>query len=633
MCGFVGILEAPGTAVDAHVLSAMTDAQSHRGPDDKGTGFFDLAGEGAALSSQACRGAVGFRRLSIQDLSPAGHQPMQTESERLAIVFNGEIYNAPELRAQLAAEGVSFRGHSDTEVLLRLYERLGEGFLEPLNGMFAIAVIDRPRGRLLLARDRIGIKPLYYTRIGETVLFGSEIKSFLSHPRFRARLDPARLDEFVQFRYCTGGGTLLEGVHQLPPGHVMVIGDGGQLSPRPYWSLPAGTTEGLPLGEAAELLEDALETSVRRQLLADVEVGCQLSGGIDSSLVNLFAARNVTAGMQSFSVTLGDPRFSEAPWIREAATKAGVHSNCYQLDAAEFVEELDRASWHFDQPLNHPNSLGLLFLSRHASRHVKVLLSGEGADEVLGGYPRFFHARLRALLRPALPALAHVPRLGSAARRRLGAGTDDARFWIAASGRVSPATASKLLGRPVGEGALAERLELFARTPGVDFLTTCMNYETSTYLVDLLMRQDRMTMAHSIENRVPFLDHTLIETIRGSMGSRTLVGGVAMPALGDVRRTKRPLKVLSEKYFGAAFTYRAKSGFALPLQEFFSFPRMAERMEDDILPGIDGRGVFNAAPVRAAWRNIGRASAPQLDVLWSMVAFELWAKAFLDGRR
>jgi asparagine synthase (glutamine-hydrolysing) len=631
MCGFVGILSPSGAVVDPRVLASMVDAQKHRGPDDRGMTFFDLSDPASGFGT-AGGGAIGFRRLSIQDLSLAGHQPMVCPRGKTALVFNGEIYNAPELRSQLQRAGFRFRGHSDTEVILHLYGLRGDDFLEPLNGMFAMALVDLDRQRVLLARDRLGIKPLYFTRAGEALLFGSEIKSFLQHPAFDAQIDPEGVEEYVQFRYCAWDRTLFRGVQQVPPGHVLTVAADGALRERAYWRLPPGTTRTPPAREAAALLEDELETSVRRQLLADVEVGCQLSGGVDSSLVNLFAARHARAGMQAFSVTLADPRFSEAPWIGQAAERSGVQSNCYQLDAEEFVGELDSASWHLDQPINHPNSLGLFVLSRHASRQVKVLLSGEGADEVLAGYPRFFHARLRLLLRPLLPALALAAGTGGSVQRRLApAENDGARFWIQASGRLSQPQAEQLLDRPLSGQALNRRLALFGESGGVDFLTQCMNYETGTYLVDLLMRQDRMTMAHSVENRVPFLDHRLLECIRGQFSSRTLLGGSGGAAMGASHSTKRPLKLISEKYFGRSFTYRPKSGFAIPLAEFFRYPAMAQRMEEELLPGIARRGVFQVAPVQRVWQNLERASPRDLDVLWSMVAFELWGRAFLGS--
>ncbi len=631
------MLAAPGGRVNPAALAAMTEMVAHRGPDDEGYHFFDLAA-GTSISEQTAvggsdgtTGGLGFRRLSIQDLSPAGHQPMTSCDGTLLLVFNGEIYNAPQLRDELKAEGVSFRGHSDTEVLLRLFEREGEQFLRRLNGMFALAVVDLRRGRLLLARDRSGIKPLYYMRVGDRILFGSEIKSFLAHPGVRPELDRDRLEEYVQFRYCAGAGTLLKGVVQLPPAHLMSLEPDLRTTVRSYWSLPEGIEHHSESDGAIEELEQQLEASVRRQLLADVEVGCQLSGGIDSSLVNLYASRNVTSPMHAFSVTLADPRFSEEPWIREAASKASVTAHAYRMGATDFAAALERAAWHLDQPLNHPNSLGLFFLAEHASKRVKVLLSGEGADELMGGYPRFFYASTRSALGGVLPLLHSLGAGNTRAGRRLGIDThDEAVFWVEASRRIGRSRAEALLGRPLDGGATAERVQLFARTPGVDFLTRCMNYEMSTYLVDLLIRQDKMTMSHSIENRVPFLDHELIEMVRRTFSSKMLVKGLLSGGRSAERRTKRPLKELSRKWFGDAFTFRPKSGFAIPLRSFFAHPSMVERIEDTLLPGIEGRGVFSAVPIRGTWRNMAAAPDEAMDALWCMLSFELWAQSYLD---
>lgn len=642
MCGFVGVVQIEEDPLDPVVLRRMTDVQRHRGPDDQGFALFSLGrGEARAFDRSAIDGAprtfsggLGFNRLSILDLSANGHQPMASEDGKVQIVFNGEIYNAFDHRPDLEASGFHFRSRTDTEVILYLYEKHGlDGALARLNGMFAICLVDLRRRSLVLARDRLGIKPLYWTHTGGALLFSSEIKSFLEHPSFRAELDPDRLDEHFAFRYCAGDRTILRGVRQLEPGCVLTLRNGEPVVRR-YWTPPANEPGvHVPMREAVDRVEELLQESVKRQLQSDVRVGCQLSGGIDSSLVNLFAAREAGGRMEAFSVVFDDARLSEEPWVDEAAQRAGVRSHKFTLAGDYVLDHLARTTWHLDLPLNHPNSVGIYFLSESARPFVTVLLSGEGADELFGGYIRFLYARLQPLLRAAWPCASRLPVLGRQVRRRFDglAGSDPVEWFIRDSFFQSLDGLRAL--RPGGrfDRMIAERRGVFEEGGG-DYLSSCFRYELRTFLVDLLVRQDKMTMAHSMENRVPFLDHELVEYVQ-RLPRELLVR--ARPTLGRfrMRTTKVLLKALARRSFPDRFVFRPKSGFRLPLSTIFGTPVFRQWMCDELLPSIRARGVVEPDAVERGWRAAQAGDAREAESVWTSVAFEVWASQFLDGRR
>lgn len=635
MCGFVGIISLDGAPVSPASLVKAANVQRHRGPDDQG--FLLVSRErktaGAFHADQCPPPAghdvgLGFNRLSIIDLSIAGHQPMTTDDGTCHIVFNGEIYNFEDLHRQLEAEGVSFRSRTDTEVILRYYERYGiEATLEALNGMFAFAIVDTKSGLVHVARDRFGVKPLYIGRQGNAVAFASEVKSIFAFAEFEPELAEDKLDEFLLFRYVADDRTLYRGIEQLRPGHVMTVSREGSVSTRRYWRYPAQADRGLDAGE----LEGWLEESVRRQMIADVPVGCQLSGGIDSSLVNLLARRAAGTQLQAFSVVFNDAAYSEEPWIDAAAAKAGVNVHKYTFGADYFSDKFERACWHLEAPLNHPNSIGLYLLAENAARSVKVLLSGEGADETMAGYPRFFYARAREAYRPVLPLLGLSPRL----RRRILGGTpetagDDLAWFVSSSAFTTPQAAASLLPGFDFERATGARQALIADGEG-DLLSRCLNYESSTYLPELLIRQDKMTMAHSVENRVPFLDNELVPRVRG-LAIGDLVSAAPRRRGMIERNTKIALKDVARRYFPDDFVYRTKAGFGVPLQTMFAHPDMVQRVGDQYLPGIKRRGLFDDRRVEQLWNGIADLPQAEMNLLWTAISFEAWAQLFLDGQ-
>ncbi len=615
----------------------MTEQQRHRGPDDEGFASFSFATKSlttwsrgrSAQESIGHEGAFGFNRLSIRDTSLAGHQPMSTPDGRVVMVFNGEIYNADQERPALVRRGHVFRGTSDTEVLLYMYREYGiEETLARANGMFGIVIADFDAQCILIARDRLGIKPLYYWHTPKTLAIASEAKSFLEHPDFSARLDQRNLAEHLVFRSCVGDRHLLEGVKQVEPGEWMEL-RAGALKRRRYWQPGTSTSWKGSFNEAVDAIEMAVEKSVRAQLVSDVPVGCQFSAGVDSSLVSAFANRHQTKGRyQTFSVIVDDNRFSEERWIAEGEKILDVPGHRFSLGANEFAARLERATWHLDQPLDHMNSIGILLLAERSREHVTVLLSGEGADEGFCGYPRF----LRVLLRPALghiaPILARVPRIGSKIspfdRSR---GANDSDWFIRAASPVLPEHVQALTGRAeLHDEAMEVRRAMFPADG--DLIARCRAYELQTFLVGLLKRQDKMTMAHSIENRVPLIDHDVVDLV------------CSMPSSYSVDRrprrhpfeenTKRVLKAVAARHFPRPYIYRKKEGFGLPMARYFRSAAMRPLLEE-LMTSAGRRGLFEERTMRRWFDGLDQPFIS--EAFWVAITFELWARQVLDGER
>lgn len=578
MCGIAGFVNLDGAPADERVLHAMAALIRHRGPDDYGSCRVSL--RGGVIDT-----ALAFHRLSILDTSERGHQPMMSQDGQVVLLFNGAIYNAPDLTRGLASS-YPFRSHTDTEVILALYEQYGIGMLDRIEGMFALAIADLRRGALHLVRDRLGIKPMYWTRSGDALLFASEAKAFLAHPGFVAEIDPAHVDEALAFRFVAGEESLLKGVRHLRPGHRLTITAGGIIDTC-YWTIPDRVEpDTRSQADAVSELDSLLTASVRAQLMSDVPVGCQLSGGIDSSLVAMRAGSSVPA----YSIVTTDARFSEQPWIRLAADRVGANVRAVPFDEAAFVDHLDAATWHMDQPISVPNSVALWWLSRHVRDQARVLLSGEGADELFGGYRRFAVA------------------------------TATSEGVVRAAQFHSEARLARLRPGANLSAALARRLALCDEGAGDD-LANRIRYEMRTHLVDLLLRQDKMMMAHGIENRVPFLGERVVAFARALLPAYLVNGTQAV--------TKAIVKDLARRQFDEAFVTRRKAGFNLPLAQYFRSPHFTALMEDRLLPGMARRGIVDVDVVRRWWRRALSAPATT-EGFWIPVAFELWAQQFVD---
>jgi asparagine synthase (glutamine-hydrolysing) len=631
MCGFSGYFNLDSTPVSTNcTIRQMIKLQNHRGPDDSGIVGIEFASqiiepiqhtEEASFQNPVDL-IFGFNRLSILDLSPNGHQPMVNPAGDVVMMMNGEIYNAFDYKNELLTKGYVFKSQTDTEVALYLYCEYGlEGMLQRLNGMFAFAIADLKKQTLFLARDRFGIKPLYILLEENRIAFSSEMKSFKALQDFKFELDKKQLSEFLLFRNLVNK-TLFKNIENLEPGSYAEIGVSKGLVIKKYYDIRnEGNTSLFGLSAYNEL-KSSLDASVKRQMISDVKLGCQLSGGVDSSLVTYFASKILEKGnLETVSVIFENKNFTEKKFIDIVAGKLKLLSHQFELKADYYFEVMDQATWHFEQPINHPNTIGIYLLSEQAKKHVTVLLSGEGADEALSGYSRFVTAKQSAYLsRNFLKELKKNKKdlktfvsYYSNPENRMILGAAFGTFTNAA--RIYPAFNWKI--------ALQQRKEILKTVAGKDGRRH-RKYELLTYLPDLLMRQDKMSMAHSIENRVPFLDNEMITTSL-NIDENELI----KEHKGKVE-AKKILKDLCSEKFDEDFAYRDKMGFGIPLKDFFGSEAFKERWENDLLPGIKKRGLFNSDYTESLFRNLKNSTPADLDTIWLMTGFEIWAKQYLD---
>jgi asparagine synthase (glutamine-hydrolysing) len=614
MCGICGIaLAAPDARVDAARVVRMRESLAHRGPD------------GAGVRCDLNVG-LGHRRLSVVDLE-GGAQPLANEDATVWVTFNGEIYNFAELARELRARGHLFRTRSDTEVLAHGYEEWGDELPRRLNGMFAFAVHDLRRRRVLLARDHFGIKPLFYSVTPDGLFFGSEIKAVLAGTGARAEPCPDRLREYLVFRYVAGANTFFRGVHRLPPAHAAVWEDGSLRTWR-YWDppAPAGDGDGRTLAEASGELEAHLERAVRMQLMSDVPLGAFCSGGVDSGLVTGYAARARDAQTLSFSVGFDDAAWDETPLARDSAARAGTAHQVLPLRPGDVEPLLARLTGFFDEPLSHPNAVPLYLLSRFARREVTVVLTGEGADEVFGGYPRWQLARPSGAPAPLRRAIAAAARLlpGHRAARAaalLPLAPDDALLLNSAF--VSPERVERLTGGAMG-GAMDERRRLLAesRAAGGDAVDALSRYELRTYLESALDRMDRVSMACGLEARVPFLDVQMVEwALRLPTPLKIARGG-----------NKRVVKALAERRLSPRVARGRKSGFGLPLGDWFRAGPLSGALERLRDPAHPAAAHFDPAEVRALLAGHA-AGADHSEALWLLVNIYLWHEVHAQAPR
>ena len=628
MCGLTGYLLKNETESDSSTVLDMLALQRHRGPDDSGilginihnNNLEELEVKEPLPFNIKPNLIFGFNRLSILDLSPAGHQPMIHQASKVALMMNGEVYNAFDYKPELIDMGFSFKGNSDTEVVLYLYLAFGlEGMLERLNGMYALAIYDGRSKDLYLIRDRMGIKPLYVLHESGRIVFSSEMKSFKALPDFKFQLDEQQLSEFLLFRNSINN-TLFQNIVNITPGTYWKINSAGEIQVNTYYNIrKEGEAKADPLYR--EKLGQALRNAVKRQMISDVKLGCQLSGGVDSSLVTAFAAETLPKGaLETVSIVFKERHFSEKIFIDQVADQYALQSHQFTLDAKAYLDLIDEAVWHFEQPLNHPNTIGIKLLSREARKHVTVLLSGEGADEALAGYSRFLpnHALFfsKNTLMKALKSRRALVEF-------ISVWTDNAQRYLMQTAFGGFGTALSLYPKFSVKQALKGRKEIWDSiedSPG----RKKRKYELLTYLPDLLMRQDKMSMAHTIENRVPFLDNQMIAAALQIPDSELI------QFKNGIWEGKVLLKDLCAVIFGKDFAYRDKMGFGIPLKSFFSSADFLKKWNASYLPGIEKRGLFQVKSLKKWVNQPLKMNTEQLDALWLMVGFEIWAKQYLD---
>ena len=630
MCGFTGYYYFDTRKeTNNKTIREMLTLQKHRGPDDSGIVGINTKNQSYETISITQDVAFatdkdlifGFNRLSILDLSPMGHQPMVSPDEKVILMMNGEIYNAFDYKTDLESKGYVFKSTSDTEIVLYLYVEYGmEKMITMLNGMFALSIYDLKLNTLFLARDRFGIKPLYILNEGGRIAFASEMKSFKALPDFKFEADFQNMDSFLLFRNVINN-TLFKNISNCTPGTYQSIKN-GEIATHVYYEINKEGNNPISSKNCKDSLENVLKKSVASQMISDVKLGCQLSGGVDSSLVSYYAAKALAQGqLETISITFKDPRFSEEKYIDIVAEKLSLKAHKYEMEAQYYFEVLEKAIWHFEHPLNHPNTIGIYLLSEEAKKHVTVLLSGEGADESLGGYgrfiralqfpyfTRFFWSGLKNNFRYVLAYISYYT-------------NSDSRM-IMETAFGSLATAKALKNDFTLKNAIQDRVSLFKKLKGNTTLRQ-RKYELLTYLPDLLMRQDKMSMAHSIENRVPFLDNTMVST------SLNIPVDLLIGKHKGLTEGKMVLKVICASKFGESFAYRDKMGFGIPLRSFFSSTFFQDKWNTQIAPSIEKRNLFNSTALTTWVSNIPKATPDQLDAIWLMLGFELWAQQYLD---
>jgi asparagine synthase (glutamine-hydrolysing) len=634
MCGINGIVfsVASGRRADERVVERMRDVLTHRGPDDSG-----LFVEG--------RVGLGHRRLSIVDVA-AGHQPMTNEDGSLRIVYNGEIYNHADYRAGLEARGHRYHTHCDTETILHLYEEDGARSVEHLRGMFAYAIWDRNRHELFVARDRLGVKPLYYVHTDDgSFYFASEIKALLAAGAVAPELNYAALPDYLANRAPSGEETLFRGVKRLLPGHTLLWRD-GRIHIEKYWDISFAAQDGEGSSRSDEdYVEEWFETfrtAVRLRLMADVPLGMFLSGGIDSSAIAAVMSEMVGEPVKTFSVAFAEREANELEYARMVAERFGTEHHEIVVSPEEFFAALPRLVWHEDEPVAHSASVPLNFVSRLAARHVKVVLTGEGSDETLAGYYRYhktvYNLRLGQLYERAAPAplrravAAAASRLAPAAVGRKLSRTfvhlpaDIEHLYFDNFGVFRRDAQLRLLTPESRERAgsldpYASARDYLRGTDADSLLDRLLYVDTKTYLHELLMKQDQMSMEASIESRVPFLDHKLVE-LAARMPARMKLRGLT---------TKYVLRRAMRGVLPEPIITRPKMGFPVPMGAWLRGP-FRHLVEEYVLgERAAARGIFEREFVRQLVARHQSGAEDHAERLWALVNFEMWQRQFFDG--
>ena len=612
MCGIVGIWTSD-EPVDAAELNQLTALLTHRGPDDSGTELINS------------RLGFGHTRLSIIDLSPRGHQPMRDETNGNVITYNGEMYNYRELRVELSARGHQFHSDSDTEVLLKAYAEWGPDCLNRFQGMFGFVLWDESKKAIFAARDRLGIKPLYYLRDHSRLMIASEIKVFQQYLRRTGglRLNESALPYYLTMRCVPTDDTLMEKVKRVRPGCYLWVEESGTgLEEKTYWSLEDHAVErSVSQEEALEELESRLRRAVKRRLVADVPVGCFLSGGVDSSLVTLLASQESSGRIHSFSADFEEDEYSEKKYFNYVANLANTQQHIFVLTSRVFLEFLDDWVFFMDDLVSDPSSLPLYFVAREARRHnVKVVLSGEGADELFGGYDSYSQV---ARLNRWQPLVRNISWAGKVLTGRL---DRQDLLWRLGSSFPFRGTAyvfgesyrSRFLTADFPLDAWVD--DIYAQAKSLTPINQMLYFDLATRIPsDLLIRTDRITMAASVECRVPFLDHELVEAMLGAPAHLKINNGTG----------KYLLKRLASRFLPKEMIYRPKMGFSTPLARWF---------RDELKPLLENTFLrerriasLNYTSVVAMLQEHWQGLARHEGRIWNLLALELWYRRWIEG--
>ena len=634
MCGITGgIWTEPRLAVDGQTLRRMTDALRHRGPDDEGFHASDLV----VRPGRPCLpgAALGHRRLAIIDLS-GSRQPIANEDQTVWVVFNGEIYNFRALRRRLAGRGHRFQTQGDTETLVHLYEDEGPEMVGLLDGMFALALWDAQRGVLLLARDRLGKKPLVYRHEPGRLLFASQLKSLLEVPGIPRHIDPQALDEYLTYQYVPHPRTIWQGMSKLPPGCLAVYRE-DRLEVRPYWQPDFRVEEPLPRGEYARRLRTALTAAVETRLQSDVPLGAFLSGGVDSTIVVGLMRQLAGGPLRTFSIGFPVPEYDETRYARLAAERFGTIHEEFRVEP-KAIEVVPRLVWHFDEPFADSSALPTWYLAELTRQHVTVALTGDGGDELFAGYPRYRAVWLADALDrwpAAIRWLAAGPfwrKVPSSSRqksrlrqwKRFAEGfahRPPRRYleWIAIFGEARRAWLyrEEHLARLPDADPLDFLDQAMLRSHGRDVLTAVSLADLLTYLpCDLMTKVDTASMAFGLECRQPFLDHHVVELAARMPLREKFRGG----------RGKRILLETFAEELPPAIRGRRKMGFGVPLDHWFRHELRDFARETLLDPQTESRGLFRPEAVRQLLDDHVAGRADHSQRLWSLLVLELWQR-------
>src|SRR6201988_827591 len=633
MCGINGIALSTrsGRRLDQDTVVRMRDVIRHRGPDDAGI-FVDS------------RIGLGHRRLSIVDVA-AGHQPMTNEDDSLQIIYNGEIYNHADYRRELEQRGHVYRTHCDTETILHLYEEHGARCVDHLRGMFAFAIWDARKKELFIARDRLGVKPLYFTHLQDgSLYFGSEIKTLFEAGAIKPELNFKLLPDYLANHATSGEETLYRGVRRLFPGHTLTWRD-GEIEINKYWDVSFVKTADENRSDKDYIAEwaELFRTSVRLRLMADVPLGMFLSGGIDSSAIAAVMSGMVDEPIKTFSVAFAEREANELAYARIVAEAYKTNHHEVVVSPEEFFQALPKLVWHEDEPLAHPSSVALYFVSLLASQHVKVVLTGEGSDELLAGYGRyrktilnlsmgklylsFAPSVVRDVVRSGVKGLPASRVRQKLLRSFLGVTPDIesiyfdnfAVFPLAMQTGLLSDSAREQIG-PINPYAGVK--EVLEQTDAKSLLDTLLYADIKTYLHELLMKQDQMSMATSIESRVPFLDHKLVEFTCSLPERLKLRGGTTKYILREAMKGVLPEQILS----------RSKMGFPVPIGAWFRGAYKSVIDEYVLSERATSRNIFNSEVVQDLVNRHQSGAENHDERLWALVNFEIWQRQFFEGK-
>jgi asparagine synthase (glutamine-hydrolysing) len=636
MCGINGIALSSRScrSIDVAAVERMRDVLTHRGPDDKGI-FLD-----------ARNGLIGFghRRLSIVDVS-AGHQPMTNEDGSLHIIYNGEIYNHAEFRSSLEARGHIYSTHCDTETILHLYEEYGENCVHHLRGMFAFAIWDSRKRELFIARDRLGVKPLYYAQADDgSLYFASEIKALFEAGPIKAEINYQALPDYLANHAPSGEETLFSGVRRLLPASTLLWRD-GVIQIKKYWDICFRKDESSERTDADYIAEwsELFRESVRLRLMSDVPLGMFLSGGIDSSAIAAVMSGMVAEPIKSFSVAFAEREANELEYARLVARTFKTDHREVVVSPGDFFATLAKLIWHEDEPIAHPSSVALYFVSQLAAQHVKVVLTGEGSDELLAGYGRYHKTilnmrwggryrrlvppQVRNVIRKQIAQLPSSSKLGQKLGRTFLTLAPDLESIYFDNFAVFPrAMQGHLLTlgiqeRIVDSDPYSVIRSLLGQTDATSLLDRLLNADTRTYLHELLMKQDQMSMAASIESRVPFLDHKQVEFSARLPARMKLRGATTKYVLRESMKGLLPEEILS----------RPKMGFPVPVGAWFRGVFRGIIEEYLLSERALSRGIFDAHFVRSLIRRHQEFGEDHSERLWALVNFEIWQRQFFDG--